>query len=477
MCDPIVVLGGGPCGLSAAWELADLGLPVRVIEKEWAPGGLCATVEQEGWRFDLGGHRFITSNEKLQHRVLTLMGDIFVEAERRSVVLAGGRRFRYPLEARDLAKNLGLFEGARAIAGWGSEVLRRPFARRDDRTFEGWVTARFGRPLYDRFFGPYTQKLWGMPPSEISGDWAAQRISLINLGDVALRLAGLRRSEVRTYARRYLYPRLGMGQMFARLATSLEDRDVGIDLGSEVTGLERMRDGRIGAVRFRCGSFECEVPCSAVISTIPLGTLVRHLRPEGDAELDVHARRLRFRALRFLNIRLDLPEVSENTWTYVSDRDVPVSRIQEPRNRSPEMAPAGRTSLMLEIPCEKGDRTWSADDAELLSEMLGHLRGLGFDLDRHVLGAASTWVEHGYPIYHLGYREDCEALLTEVDRFENVWTAGRQGLFRYIFMDAAMEMGIEAARQAATGRRGDRGRIYEHRREKQLLETQALTAA
>ncbi len=477
MGDPVLVLGGGPCGLSAAWELSDRGIPARVIEREAKPGGLCATVEQAGWRFDLGGHRFITGNQELQRRVLGLMGDIFVEAERRSVVLAGGRRFRYPLEAADLAKNLGVLEGARALSGWGWQVLRRPWAPNEDHTFEGWVTARFGRPIYDRFFGPYTEKLWGIRPSEISGDWASQRISLLNLGDVALRLAGLRRTSVRTYARRYLYPRLGMGQMFGALASHLETQGVRLDLATAVDGFERRRDGRVGAVRIRRGDRVEEVACSAVISTIPLATLVRQLRPERDRRVEASAARLRFRALRFLNIRLDLPEVSENTWIYVSDPGVPMSRIQEPRNRSPEMAPKGCSSVMLEIPCDVGDRTWSASDDEILPEMLGHLRGLGFDIERHVLGAFSSRVEHGYPIYHLDYRRDCEALLGELASFENVWTAGRQGLFRYIFMDAAMEMGIEAARQVAGTVRADRARIYGHRSEATLLETQALTAS
>ncbi len=474
MTDPVLILGGGPCGLAAAWELCDRGVPSIVLERETRPGGLCATVEHRGWRFDLGGHRFITGNRELQRRVTALAGDLLLEAERKSVVLAGGKRFRYPLAAGDLLRNLGVRANVAALGGFLWERLRRRFAPRDDATFAGWVTARFGAPLYRRFFGPYTEKLWGVPATQISGDWAAQRISLLDLGDVALRLAGLRRAPVRTYARRYLYPRLGMGQFFARLADHVSASGSEVILGAEVTGLEVERDS-VAAVTFR--DFEGRartVACSHVVSTIPLAALARQLAP---GLATAAASRLRFRGLRFLNLLLELPDVSDSTWMYVSDPRYPMSRIQEPRRRSPEMAPPGKTSLMLEIPCQPGDALWTVPDAELAERMLGDLASLGFDVRPHMLGVFSERVEHGYPIYHLTYRQDCDALLAGVERFRNVWTAGRQGLFRYVFMDAAMEMGFLAARQIAGSEAPERARIYRVGNDPRLIETQALTAA
>ena len=235
--EPIVVLGGGPCGLSCAWELAAQGWDVVVLERESQPGGLCATNAFGEYRFDLGGHRFLSHNEDLTRRVLNLMGDDMLVSKRKSVVMHSGKRFAYPLSAPDLVDNLGLGLNLKALLGYAAELIRRRIAPRDETHFEGWVTARFGRPLYDRFFGPYTEKLWGIPPTKISADWAAQRISLLNLGDTALRLAGLRTTPIRTYARRYYYPRLGMGQLFTRIADRISLDGGTIRVGAEVTGV------------------------------------------------------------------------------------------------------------------------------------------------------------------------------------------------------------------------------------------------
>ena len=474
MKDPIVILGGGPCGLSCAWELAAQGWDVVVLEREPHPGGLCATNTFGEYRFDLGGHRFLSQNQELTRRILDLMGDDMLTPERKSVVMHSGKRFSYPLSAPDLVENLGLGLNLKALLGYAGELIRRRIAPRDESHFEGWVTARFGRPLYDRFFGPYTEKLWGIPPTQISSDWAAQRISLLNLGDAALRLAGLRQSPIRTYARRYYYPRLGMGQLFDRMAGRMCHEGGVIHLGADVTGLEVVGK-RVKAVRYNIDGQEHVLPCSWVFSTIALPALVRYIAPQSTNGVGAAVNSLRSRALRFLNIPLNIPDFSENTWMYVAEPQYKMSRIQEPKRRSPEMAPPGKTSIMLEIPCSVGDAIWDADGDTLFREMSIELRSLGFDIDAIALGHHSVWVEHGYPIYHLGYQHDRDTLLGEVAKMDNVLTGGRQGIFRYIFLDTAMEMGIEAAHQIMQNTRNLK-HLGSIRMEKELLEVTALTA-
>ena len=450
---PYVILGGGPCGLAAAWELVQRGARPIVLEREALVGGLCAThahTEEAGtWRFDLGGHRFVSSDADLSRWLEELLGGDLLTQERRSVVLHDGRRFKYPLDAKDLVANLGLAENARALAGYVAARARRSIAPRPDRTFEDWVTARFGRPLYDTFFGPYTHKLWGLAPDRISADWAAERISLLGLGDAALRLAGLRTSEIRTYARRYRYPRLGMGQLYEALAREIRARGGEVRTNARVVGLDVAGD-RVVGVRIDGKDGPARIPVGELLSTIPLPELAHYLRPAMPARLAASARALRFRALVFLNLLLRRPGVSENTWMYVASGSLRMSRIQEPRRRSESMAPRGRTSLMLEIPCDVGDDVWTASTGELRSRMDRELRSLGFAID-DVIDAFTVRVEHGYPIYHLGYDDDRRAILGEISQFRNVRTAGRQGLFRYVFMDTAMQMGIEAARQMIAG--------------------------
>jgi protoporphyrinogen oxidase len=468
-----VILGGGPCGLAAAWHLAREGARPIVLEQQDLVGGLCATHEHDGWRFDLGGHRFVSSDAELSRWVEDIMGDELLESERRSVVLHEGRAFRYPLEALDLVRNLGVRENARALAGFARARMAHRLGGRREATFEDWVTARFGRPLYDRFFGPYTEKLWGMPPSRLSADWAAERISLLHLGDVALRLAGLRRSPTRTYARRYLYPRLGMGHLYRVLAEEVTGRGGHVRTGARVVGLEV--DGRRAtAVHVETSAGRERIAADEILSTLPLPELVRMLRRDLPAGVDRAARALRFRALVFVNLCLARADFSDQTWMYVASAALSTSRIQEPKRRSPWMAPAGRTSLMLEIPCDAGDATWSADPRDLRDRAVRELAALGFRVG-DVVGSFRVRVAHGYPVYHLDYDRDRRVLLGEVDRFANVRTAGRQGLFRYVFMDAAMRMGLRAAEQMLAGRR-DGAALDAIGRSTRVVETTALTA-
>jgi protoporphyrinogen oxidase len=470
---PVVVLGAGAAGLSAAWDLARAGAPVIVLEQEESPGGLCRTFERDGYRFDLGGHRFLSQDEHLTRDVAALLGSDLLEATRRSVILLGGKRFQYPLEALDLARNLGLGPGARGFADYLRERLSRPPPDPGaEESFRDWTQRRYGRTFYDLFFGPYTEKLWGIPPQELTGDWASQRISLLDLTDVALRLLKLRGGETRTYARRYYYPRKGIGQIFTAMARDVERLGGQVMLGARVVGLTR--DGaRVREVQVRKTERTLSLPCADVISTLPLPDLARLLFPDDDA-VSAAADKLRFRAVRFLNVLLDCGDVSPNTWMYVADRKYLATRVQEPRRRSPESAPPGKSSLMLEIPCDVGDRTWDSPDDELLARCLADLDGLGLHVRAHVRSCFSTRVTHGYPAFRMGYRAPRDQLLKAVGEVTNVVTCGRQGTFRYIFMDTAMQMGRLAAGRVL-GRSCPEPIAGLHN-EPVLLETRAVTA-
>lgn len=469
---PVVVLGAGAAGLCAAWELVRRGREVIVLEAEGSPGGLCRTVERDGYRFDLGGHRFLSRDRKLVADVRELLGGDLLESSRRSVILLGGRTYAYPLELLDLLRNL---DPRLAIRGLWSYLRKSGAARLEggDPSFRDWTVSRYGEVFYDLFFGPYTEKLWGIPAAELASDWASQRISLLDLSDVALRLLGLRRSETRTYARRYYYPRRGIGQIFSALAEEVRSLGGEIRTSTRVVGLTTA-SGLIRSVLVEGGGGHEAIHCDAVVNTLPLPDLARLLAPR-DPGVAVAAGKLGFRGIRFLNLLLDCAEVTPNTWMYVPDPRCLFTRIQEPRQRSPESAPPGKTSLMLEIPCEVGGPTWEESDACLLQRCLADLRLLGMDLGSSLRGFFSTRVRHGYPLFRLGYQAHRDRLLAAAAAFRNLLTCGRQGTYRYIFMDTAMQMGIEAGRQVAEQQR-ETSRIFFLHSEAALLETRAITA-
>ncbi len=427
----VAVIGAGPAGLAAAWELAARGASVVVLEATGAVGGMAGTVERSGWRFDYGGHRFLTRWPELLERVRGLLGADLLEVERHSVVVNEGRRIGYPLELADVLRRVPWPRGARYVASFLAERLLAP--ARDESSFEGWMTRRFGRALYRDFFAPYTRKLWGVDPAALSSSWAPERIGAFDLG-VALRaLRGRRASEPRTYARRFLYPRLGMGQLFAAIALDLERKGARIERGARVLGL-CCEGANVRAARVAGG----EIEARHFIATQPLPELVRGLGG---------ACALRFRGARFLNLRLDAPARLGSTWAYLSDGAGLVTRVQDPERRSPQMVPPGAGSLQLEIPASPGDAVWDLPDQDLLARAWPELERAGVAPQAKLVGCESERLAHAYPIFDRAARAELERARALVTRFSNLTACGRQGGFAYVFSDRAMEQGIAAARR------------------------------
>lgn len=443
-----VILGAGPCGLTAAWDLAEAGADVTVIEKESAPGGLCVTNRRDGYQFDLGGHRFISPDRELVDDVKRLLGDRLIPRKRKSVIRFRDRVFDYPVNPANVLANATAGMSLRFAAGYAASALGLYRSAAPAGSFEAWVDGRFGRPLNEYFFKPYTEKLWGVPASALSDVWAGQRISVINAGAAALAAFLPRARRPRTYAVDYLYPLGGIGEIFETMAARIESLGGRIFYGARPAGI-RTAGGRVEAVEAALPGGERGVfDADEFLSTIPLDQTAR-LLGAGNGE------RLPFRSLRFLNIMLDgVEDVSDNTWMYTPDRDVVMTRIQEPKRRSPRSAPQGRTSVMLEIPCQYGDGVWTASDEAMAGRATLDLAALGIDLRRNVRGVFSTFARRAYPVQELGGEAKIEKLTRAVNACGNLRMAGRQGLFRYIFMDAAMLMGRRWARNLLNGGEG-----------------------
>ena len=443
--ETVVILGGGPCGLSAAWELSKTRKNVVVIEAQSSPGGLCKTIRYNGFNFDLGGHRLISENNDLLNKISVLMGDELLISERVSAIRLNGREFQYPLSAGDILMQTDVRFLSGCLIDYAYQSICQKIRHSPDTSFEDWVINRFGKKLYDTFFKDYTSKLWGIPSDKLSSDWAAERISLLNLWDVVLRLWGSRKNTPRTYTRNFFYPKQGIGQIFEYIAAEIKKSGGNIILNARFKML-LLEGKRVKGVVCNISGKDEVIDCDWIISTIPITDLLCNLDMGGEC-LDVSeaVRSLRYRSLRFLNILLDKPEIGKNTWTYIPDGKYIMTRIQEPRKRSPHNAPSGKTSLILEIPCFYNDEIWNMPDALLFKRCIDDLLKLGIDVKGEVIDYFYTREKHAYPIYQLDYKLHLKKLLSSLDGITNIHISGRNGLFRYIFMDRAMEMGLEAA--------------------------------
>ena len=245
-----LVLGGGPAGLTAGYMLAKAGVATDVVEAQGQVGGLAQTVEIDGYRFDLGGHRFFTKSPEVQTLWHELMGKEFLLRQRQSRIYWHGKFLEYPLDGRDVMRKLGAVELARA----GLSYIRAAATPNGaEETFEDWVSNRFGRRLFELFFKSYTEKVWGVSTSELRAEWAAQRIKGLSFVSAArAALLGDNGDDVKSLIRAFHYPRYGPGQMWTAMAASIKQDGGRVNVGEGVLGLE-VEDRRIRAVETTAG--------------------------------------------------------------------------------------------------------------------------------------------------------------------------------------------------------------------------------
>jgi protoporphyrinogen oxidase len=451
----VAIVGAGPAGLTAAWELARLGVPATVYERDADVGGISRTAEHEGFRFDLGGHRFFTKSAEVRAVWFELLGDDLLERPRLSRIYYRGHFFDYPLRPLNALAGLGPFEAARCVASYLAAKLR---PEPEERSFEQWVVNRFGRRLFEIFFETYTEKVWGMKCSEISADWAAQRIKNLNLARAvrAALFGGAGGEIVTTLINRFHYPRHGPGMMWRRCAERLAAVGSPTLLGREVVRIEH-RDGRVTAIELRGPGGEAERrEVDHLIASLPLGVAVERLDPPAPPEVRAAARGLRHRDFLTVVLVVDEPELFPDNWIYVHAPEVRVGRIQNFKNWSPEMVPdPARTALGLEYFVDRDEELWSRPDAELVALGTVEIDRLGLARAASVVGGTVVRVPCAYPVYDEGYRERIRVVREHLASFANLEMVGRNGQHRYNNQDHSMLTGIHAARNVALGERND----------------------
>lgn len=450
--DRILVLGGGLAGLSAGMKLSEAGKSVEVLEKEDIPGGLSATIEKNGYLFDYGGHRFITKRQDIIDQVQKLMGSEFRPGMRKTQYLLWGKRLNYPLEVGNLVKTVSPAVSFRCISDYMWIRLKGKFVNLPEDNFEAWVVKRFGKHLYDIFFGQYTQKMWGLPPSNISRDWAAQRISILNLGDAVRQMFFPPKEDPRTYTRQYYYCDDGIGRISERMAEVINNTGGRVRYSSPVKQVH-VADGRVEAITVANGDDDLKLHCDLAISTIPLTDLVKMITPAAPADVLASANKLRYRAVAFLFMTLDQEKISDNDALYVPEPRYVFFRIEQYKFWSMKMVPSpDKTSLCLEISCFKDDDVWNSPDEVLYKRSIEGLKHSGLLQDESVV--TDYFIhrrDYVYPVFELGYSEHAVKIRNYVDSIPNLICYGRQGYYQYIHMHHVIAKGFQAADHVLTG--------------------------
>jgi protoporphyrinogen oxidase len=445
-----LVLGGGPAGLTAGYLLERAGRDVVVLEAEDQVGGLAKTVESDGYRFDLGGHRFFTKSVEVDTLWHEILGEEFLLRPRLSRIYWNNRYLDYPLRGADVIRKLGPVELARCLASYLRAAARR---NKIDDSLEDWVSNRFGRRLFELFFKSYTEKVWGVPTSEIRAEWAAQRIKGLSFFSAAkAAFFGNRGNKVKSLISEFNYPRFGPGQMWDAMTLAIENEGGEVRLEAPVTRIE-LAGGRV--VEVEAGGDSYTLP-DTVISSLPLRAVVERASPAPPQEVLDAARGLRYRDFLTVALVVDGEDLFPDNWIYIHEPAVRVGRIQNYRSWSPWMVPdPDKACVGLEYFCFEGDDLWMMDDAALIELASRELEQLGLSPRSKVERGFAIRVPKAYPIYDGDYAERVQTIRTWLDGIENLQQVGRNGLHRYNNSDHSMLTAMRAVDNLLAGAHHD----------------------
>lgn len=445
----VVILGAGPAGLAVGHELGanDDDVQITVLDRNNFVGGLCRTLENRGYKFDLGGHRWFTKNEDLNNWFRRLMKTEIVMVNRISRIYYGGSFYSYPVSFGDIIRNAGPITMIHAGFSFLWSYMRQAATSRPITNMRDAYVAQFGYKLYDMFFRRYSEKVWGLPCEKLSADWVAQRSKGMSIWSL-VRNAILPSKNVVSLIDEFMYPRDGYMRIPERMAEDIVAKRNSVCLDSNVKRIA-YHGPRDFEVFFEKDGAQTSLRCDTVVSTIPLGVLARILEPHCDETVKTAAMSLKFRSLVTVNVQLKKKQVTIDTWLYIQDEEILFGRMHEPKNWSVAMVPDDEhTSLVLECFCTQGDHIWEMSDDAISARCIRDLVDkLHFIEDHEVENTQVIRTTQAYPVYDQNYQKNINTVKAYLNQHQGLYMVGRGGTFRYNNADHSIEMGLLLGRK------------------------------
>ena len=442
---PLVIIGAGPAGLAAAYESVKKGIRPLVLENNDKVGGIARTEGYKDYRFDIGGHRFLTKDPLVEKLWNDMLDGEFLKVSRLTSIYYNEKYFKYPIELFDVVKKLGLAESVLTALSYLKAKLL-PLPKED--TFEEWTSNRFGKRLYNAFFKTYTEKVWGIPCSMIQAEWASQRIRGLSVLS-AVKNAIFSSNEVKSLSKEFNYPLLGPGMMWEKFQEEIEGDGGQILLNTKVTRFYR-KGRNIASVLAENGNTEFAARGDFFLSSMSLSKLIPLFDPPAPPEVCKAAQNLSNRAFMIVALIVNHATLFPDNWIYTHSPHVKVGRIQNFKNWSAKMVPdPAKTCLGMEFFCDEDDDLWNRPDRELIAIASQELEILGLAKAVNVEDGVVIRQPDAYPVYDPGYRENLLVIREFLNGIENLQVIGRGGMHRYNNMDHSMLTGILAVKNLA----------------------------
>jgi protoporphyrinogen oxidase/nucleoside-diphosphate-sugar epimerase len=435
----VAIIGGGPAGLTAAYEFqkhSDRHHPV-VFEETDQVGGISRTASYKGYRFDIGGHRFFTKVKKVEALWKEVLPEEFLRRPRMSRIYYQDKYFDYPLKLFNALSNMGVYEASRIMLSY---IKWKVYPHNEEGNFEQWVTNRFGGRLFWHFFKTYTEKVWGMPCTDIQADWAAQRIKNLSLRKAVWNaISGA--NDTTSLIEAFDYPRLGPGMMWEAFRDKVRAQGGEVRMEHRVSRVLRNDDSILSVEVLAKGEMpeHYTFPADYFISSMPIAELVTVLDPPAPAAIRMAASKLKHRDFLIVTLILEGTDIFPDNWIYIHSPEVKVGRIQNFRSWSEDMVPdENRSSIGMEYFCQEGDELWTSDNAELIKQAGRELERLGLAKASIIVDGTVIRQPKAYPVYDGEYREALDMIRGWLANFGNLQMVGRNGMHRYNNQDHSM---------------------------------------